>query len=122
MKKILLTTTFIALPLALSACDKASQAPKPEATADAQTDSMGEMATPNEPKQAKGSGTVTAIDLAAGKITLDHEPIASVKWPAMKMGFTAKRDVLEAVAVGDKVTFDVNVIGYAGEVTAIKKQ
>lgn len=27
MKKILLTTTFIALPLALSACDKASQAP-----------------------------------------------------------------------------------------------
>lgn len=122
MKKILLTATLIALPLTLSACDKASQAPKPEATTNAQTGSMGEMATPTGPKQAKGRGTVTAIDMAAGKITLDHEPIPSVKWPAMKMGFTAKRDVLEAVEVGDKVAFDVNVTENAGEVTAIKKQ
>ena len=109
---------LIVLPLGLSACGKQTATPKPEV----QADTMGNMATPTEPKLAKGSGTVTAIDLAAGKITLDHGPIAELKWPAMEMGFTAQRDLMEAVAVGDKVDFDVIVTGNSGVVTAVKKQ
>lgn len=118
MKNVLMTASLIALPLGLSACEKPTAAPKAEVPAD----TMGSMAMPTEPKLAKGSGTVTAIDMAAGKITLDHGLIAELKWPAMEMGFTAKRAVLEAVAVGDIVNFEVTVTGNAGAVTAIKKQ
>ena len=77
---------------------------------------------PADVKMGKGTGTVTAIDAVAGKITLDHEAIPAVGWPAMKMGFTAKPEILKGVANGDKVDFDLTVTGSAGEVTAIKKQ
>lgn len=52
---------------------------------------------------------------------LDHEAIPAVGWPAMKMGFSAKPDLRNGFAVGDKVDFDLTVTGNAGEVTAIKK-
>ena len=118
MKKTVLMTTLFALPLVLTACEKPAEAPKTEASADG----MGDMAMPAEAKMAKGSGTVMAIDTATSKITLDHGPIASLEWPAMKMGFTAKPELLASVAVGDKVDFDVTVTGNAGEVTAIEKK
>jgi Cu(I)/Ag(I) efflux system periplasmic protein CusF len=118
MKKLLMTATLVALPFGLSACNKSTEALKAEAPADA----MGEMAMPAEAKMAKGSGMVTAIDAAAGKITLDHGPIAELEWPAMKMGFAAKPELLTGIAVGDMVDFDVNVTGSAGEVTAIRKK
>jgi len=118
MKKLIMTASLIALPLGLSACDKPAETPKAEAQADA----MSEMAMSAEAIMAKGSGTVTAIDTATGKITLDHGPIASLEWPAMTMGFGAKPELLASVAVGDKVEFDVTVTGSASEVTAIRKQ
>ena len=118
MKKTVLIATWLTLPLSLSACDKPAEAPKTEATAD----TLGDMAMPSEAKMAKGSGTVTAIDAAAGKITLDHEPIAELEWPAMNMGFGAKPEMLKDIAVGDKVDFELTVAGTAGEVTKITKQ
>lgn len=118
MKKTVVITILLALPLALSACNKSGDTPK----ADAPADAMGGMAMSAETKMGKGSGTVTIIDKAAGKITLDHGPIAELEWPAMKMGFAAKPDLLASVAVGDKVDFEVAVTGNASEVTAIKKQ
>lgn len=118
MNKLLMTATLLALPLGLSACDKPAETPKAEAQADA----MGSMAMSADAKMGKGSGTVTAIDMVAGKITLDHSEIPAVGWPAMKMGFFAKPDLLKGIAVGDKVDFDVAVTGNAGEVVAIRKQ
>ena len=118
MKKLLMTATLLALPLCLAACNKPAETPKAEAPADP----MGTMAMSAGAKMGKGSGTVTAIDAAKGKITLDHGPIAALEWPAMKMGFAAKPDLLKGLAVGDKVDFDLTVTGNAGEVTAIGKQ
>ena len=80
------------------------------------------MKMPGEAKMAKGSGTVTAIDKSTGKITIDHGPITELQWPAMKMGFASKPELLSGVAVGDKVDFSVTVTGNAGEVTALKKR
>ena len=117
MKKTVLIARLFALPLALSACDKPTEAPKTEANADA----IGDMAMSTEAKMVKGSGTVTAIDAAAGKITLDHGPIAELEWPAMKMGFGIKPEIRKDIAVGDKVDFDLTVTGTAGEVTKITK-
>lgn len=118
MKKTVLIASLIALPLGLSACDKPAARPKAEAPAAA----TGDVAMSAEAKIGKGNGTVTAIDTAAGKITLDHGAIAELEWPAMEMGFAAKPDVLASVAVGDKVVFNVSVTGNSNEVTAIQKQ
>lgn len=123
MKKALILIALIALPIGLSGCDKKPEAPKIEAPKTTATaDAMPSMEMPVGSKMGKGSGTVTAIDAATGMITLDHGAIPAVGWPAMKMGFSAKPELLKGVAVGDKVDFDVAVTGSAGEVTAIKKQ
>lgn len=117
MKKIVLFMTLIVLPFGLSACDKPAETPKAEAPADA----MDDMAMSAEVKSGKGSGTVTAIDTAAGKITLDHGPVVELQWPAMKMGFSATPGDLESIAVGDKVSFDVEWDGKTGKITSITK-
>lgn len=122
MKKTMMIAALIALPIGLSGCDKKLEAAKVETPkAAAATDAMPNMEMPIGNKMGKGSGTVTAIDAAAGKITLDHGAIPAVGWPAMKMGFSAKPETLKGIAVGDKVDFDLTVTGSAGEVTAIKK-
>lgn len=117
MTKTVLMAAIITLPLGLAACEKKTEVPKAAVSGDA----MGGMAMPADAKMGKGTGTVTAIDAAAGKITLDHEAISAVGWPAMKMGFSAKPDLLKGLAIGDKVDFDLTVTGSAGEVTAIRK-
>ena len=122
MNKFLIIAALIALPIGLSGCDKKPEAPKVEAPkAAAPADAMSNMEMPEGSKMGKGLGTVTAVDAIAGKITLDHGAIPAVGWPAMKMAFSAKPDLLKGVAVGDKVDFDVTVSGSAGEVTAIRK-
>lgn len=115
MKKTVLLAAMIALPLGLAACDKKAEAPNAEASAEA----MGDMAMPAEVKHGQGTGTVTAIDLAKGTVTLDHGEITELQWPAMKMGFVAKPEVLADVRVGDKVQFEIDWDGKAGTVTAI---
>lgn len=114
----------LALPLILTGCDKKAEAPTVVSASEGIpiTSDMPAMAMPAGSKMGSGSGSVTAIDTAAGKITLDHGAIPAVGWPAMKMGFTAKPAVLNGVAVGDKVDFDVTVSGSVGEVTSIKKR
>lgn len=67
------------------------------------------------------SGVVTAVDTAAGTVTIQHGPIPAVKWPAMTMEFKADpTSVLNAVKVGDQVEFDMNTEG--NRVTAIRPQ
>ncbi len=123
MKKALILTALMALPIGMSGCDKKPEAPTVEAPKTAATaDAMSNMKMPVGSKMGKGSGTVTAIDATAGKITLDHGAIPAVGWPAMKMGFSAKPALLSGIAVGDRVDFDVTVSGSAGEVIALKKQ
>lgn len=108
-----------------AATNTATEAPaKIGGTADNMSGDMGKMKMPADSaaKMAKGSGTVTAIDKAAGTITLDHGPLPEANWPAMTMAFKAKPELLGSVAVGDKVSFDLALKDGAGEVTAIRKQ
>ena len=118
MKKAMILTALIALPLGLSGCNKAPEAPKVTVSADA----MSGMAMPAGAKMGKATGNVIAVNAAAGTITLEHSAIPAVGWSAMTMGFTAKPDLLTGITVGDKVDFDVTVTGSAGEVTGIKKR
>lgn len=72
-----------------------------------------------EARTADGAGVITAVDPAAATITINHEPIRSIGWPAMTMKFKASPAVLQEAAVGDRIQFDLTVRDGAGEVTAI---
>jgi Cu(I)/Ag(I) efflux system membrane fusion protein len=56
----------------------------------------------------KGTGKVVKVNAAQGTVDLDHEPIASLSWPAMSMEFSvADRRQLEALKPGDRVHFEL---------------
>ena len=55
---------------------------------------------------ATATGTVRSIDAAAGTITIAHDPVISLDWPAMTMGFTATPEQVASVQVGQKVEFE----------------
>ena len=102
-----------------AACGKKAEAPvaaetNQAAPAAAMSGDMGNM--------TMAPAAITAIDKAAGTITLDHGPIPEAKWPAMTMAFKAAPAITDAAKVGDKVDFDLTLTGSAGEVTAIHKQ
>ena len=51
-------------------------------------------------------GVVKSVDMKSGKVTISHEPIPELKWPAMTMRFTVRDPkMVECVKAGDKVTF-----------------
>ncbi len=123
-------TIALGLVALTAACGKKAETPvaaeaNQAAPAAAANGDMGNMAmapAATAPIKAKGHGTVTAIDKAAGTITLDHGPIPEAKWPAMTMTFKAAPAITDPAKVGEKVDFDVTLTGSAGEVTAIHKQ
>lgn len=54
-----------------------------------------------------GEGRVEAVDAASGAITLAHQPIASLKWPAMTMDFVlANAALAKDLRPGAAVGFD----------------
>lgn len=106
-----------------SASAPANTATEQPGAMDNMSDDMRNMAMPSDAaRTATGGGTVKAIDKAAGTITLEHGPIADANWPAMTMAFNAAPGLLDSVAVGDKVAFELKLEGGSGEITAIRKQ
>jgi Cu(I)/Ag(I) efflux system periplasmic protein CusF len=76
-----------------------------------------------KPADAQGRGIVKAIDMEKNTITLQHEAITSIGWPAMTMAFrVASPDQLKAAKVGDKVKFTLHPAGMASTVTSITVQ
>ncbi|NMW22959.1 copper-binding protein [Rhodanobacter denitrificans] len=74
-----------------------------------------------KPADGQGTGIVKAIDTVKNTITLQHEAITSLGWPAMTMTFkVASPDLLKAAKVGDKVQFTLHPAGMDSTVTMIK--
>ncbi len=105
----------------LASCDSKPSATVAATSGGTSKGAMGDM-TPlsSEAISTSGSGTVTALDPTAGKITLAHGPISAAGWPAMTMAFAAKPEVLKAVTVGDKVDFDLTLKDGVGVVTSLR--
>jgi Cu/Ag efflux protein CusF len=58
---------------------------------------------------ASATGTVTAVNTADRRITLNNGPIPELTWPAMTMEFPVLPSVdLSKVKVGDKVSFTLS--------------
>jgi len=121
VKKTLIIASSVALVASLAACKKEAEAPKATESVAAASGSMADMPMAKEVKHGKATGTVTEIDAAKGMVTLDHSAIAELEWPAMKMGFAAKPELLSGIKVGDKVDFEIDWDGKAGTVTKIEK-
>ena len=113
-------------PFTVTAIVLASVLSAPAGFAQQKMDDMKGMDAPM--KAASGSqmthratGVVKKVDAKAGKVTLAHEPVPSMKWPAMTMGFQVEdKMLLDNLAVGQKVNFDF-IQGPKGYVvTAVK--
>jgi Cu/Ag efflux protein CusF len=73
-------------------------------------------------RKGTGHGEVVAVDAGRGEITLDHGEIPGMM-DAMTMSFpVADRKLLEGVAAGQKVEFDLEFSGGKHTVTAIRPE
>ena len=99
-----------ALPFLVLAVSLAAPAP-----GYAQSESMKGMDMKEKPagtaataKAHKATGTVKSVDRAAGRVTIAHGPVASLKWPAMTMGFGLRdKALIDKFSPGKKVEFEL---------------
>lgn len=104
----LITTTLVALSMALSSVAYADDAHHPEKAA---------AAAP----AALSSGEIKKIDKEAGKVTIKHGPLVNLDMAPMTMVFRVKEaTMLDKVKVGDKVNFAADKINGALTVTQIE--
>ncbi|MGH8701825.1 MAG: copper-binding protein [Burkholderiales bacterium] len=55
----------------------------------------------------KATGVVKKVDPKASSVTLAHDPVKSLNWPAMTMGFQVKdKTLLDKLQAGKKVEFE----------------
>ena len=107
-----------ALAMIAAACSQETAAPAKEGMDTMEANEPAAVAGP-----IRSTGTVTAIDAAAGTISLDHEPIAAINWPAMSMQFRAEDPaMLQGIAVGDSVAFELKSESESQIVTMLEKQ
>ena len=80
---------------------------------------------PQAAAQANGHrafGVVKSVDAQTNSASIRHDPIASLKWPAMTMRFTAKdKQVLENLKVGSEVAFVFEERGKDYVITSVEK-
>jgi Cu(I)/Ag(I) efflux system membrane fusion protein len=63
---------------------------------------------PAKPQWHRATGRVLSVDPASGYIELEHDPIASLQWPSMTMGFLAQDKAgLQGLKPGDRVQFEL---------------
>lgn len=59
------------------------------------------------PMAHKAMGTVKSVDAKTGVVTVAHEPVKTMNWPAMTMGFKVKdKMLLDKLGDGKKVEFE----------------
>lgn len=77
------------------------------------------MAAPE--KAVTGKGTVVSVNKADSSVTLKHDAIAAISWPAMTMSFKVKdKMLLDKTKSGEKVDFTLEKDGNNYVITNIK--
>lgn len=74
---------------------------------------LGRVETPSQNSSAtwsniiiEGKGIIKALDIAQSTLTLQHEPIPVLSWPAMTMDFTVEKNVpINHLTIGDHIKF-----------------
>lgn len=66
-------------------------------------------------------GMVKKVDASGGKVTLAHEPVESLNWPAMTMGFKVQdKALLDDLAEGSEVEVTFTRDGKDYVITSVK--
>ena len=69
----------------------------------------------------KATGVVTRVDAAKNRVTIKHEPVATLNWPTMTMGFAVKdKALMQKLTKDKKVEFEFTQEGKEFVVTAVK--
>ena len=69
----------------------------------------------------KATGVVKSVDQAKGSVMLAHDPVPSLKWPAMTMPFLVKdKPLLDKLQPGKKVEFEFTQQGKDYVITTVK--
>lgn len=64
---------------------------------------------------------VKKVDTKAGNVVLAHDPVATMNWPAMTMGFKVNDPtLLEKLSVGKKVEFQFSQQGREYVISSVK--
>jgi Cu(I)/Ag(I) efflux system protein CusF len=107
-----------AAALALATPALAQTAP-PKATPGAAAPSAGQPAM----VMAEGAGVVKSVNAQTNTVTIEHDPIPALNWPAMTMAFKAAQpDLLTGVSAGQQVKFQLMQMGDGTTLTAIQKK
>lgn len=74
-------------------------------------DDMKKMETQMESSEQQithsAKGRVTKVDESNGVVTLAHDPVESINWPAMTMGFSVNdKKILNKFNVGETIEFE----------------
>lgn len=112
--------------LAIAACSPSTPEGAASEVAQPSMTDMPEMAQAPAPGAAQGPivgvGVVTGVDPEAGTITLDHEPIDALSWPRMTMRFSAEPSILNDLATGDTVEFEIKSLDASQTIVEIVKR
>ena len=65
------------------------------------------------------TGVVKSLDAAKGTVTLAHEPVPTLKWPAMNMAFKISPELAKGLQAGQKVNFEFEAQGMSATITKI---
>ena len=83
--------------------------------------SPSRMSKDDKAQKHVAKGTVKSVDAKLGTVTLDHEPVKSLKWPAMTMAFKVQdRALIEKLVQGKKVEVDFEQRGKDYVITRLK--
>src|SRR5688572_20471645 len=93
----------------------------------AQSSGMKDMDMKTTPKMSdkgqvhKGTGVVKSVDPKKATVTLAHDPIQSMNWPAMTMSFKARDGkMIGELTPGRKVEFEFVQQGKDHVITSVK--
>jgi Cu(I)/Ag(I) efflux system protein CusF len=64
-------------------------------------------------------GVIKSLDAAKGTVTIAHEAVAALKWPAMTMAFAITPEQARGIEVGQKVDFEFSATSKAATITRI---
>lgn len=68
------------------------------------------------------TGVVKKVHTDKHMLTIAHEPVPELEWPAMTMGFKATPEQIEQVQEGDTIQFEFTSEGMNNSIVSISKQ
>ena len=82
---------------------------------------MGAPAQAQTAAAHQATGVVKSVDRTKSAVTLAHDPVKSLNWPAMTMGFTVKdKALLDTLQPGRKIEFAFVQEGKNYVITSVK--